>query len=682
MVIATLLVTGLLVTWLVHACSVEMRGDASCDRLCMSPRSNYDSSPAGISDCSTLCSLHCDLASLGNAHCDPGCESWDCGWDQGDCGLCAPGCALIALGDGMCQNACNTEECSFDLGDCVTKENPNVVYVSANQGNEGNGRWNTPFRSLSTALNSLWLPFNTVYMLSGNHTLESSTSSQLLVQNGLKFTQISTLLCLNNTNNHPECSLTPATLHLAPDFPSLHVGHSVTISALILNGTFSLVEGCTKPTCLYCPYLSLDTELNAYVNDRGEVVDLSQYAQKTHCDPYRSRAFLQVTAQLTLSNVLFTSFKMQLSALIDNQCGDLVLLNVDFDNCIPSPTGLSTALITQSCPDQSAPYYCGNFSYIGGSVTRLNWGYEYRSDIVLSGFLSADGFYSVVISRVVFEFNFLPVGENATASSSALILLGRFRTALVSNCGFHYNIANWSCGVTIVHNFKFPLIFDQNGVATEQIIPHFSMTNTTFTNNTSAIGTVLYVHFQAAHQNIHISNRTFRNNFSLLGGLIYVKNDQLVDRYASGADLDVMVAGALVHAKYPPRYVNITDSAFEGNYGEHMCDFGNVGNLVINNVYLYRNGEAYEDGLDSNTYVIGAFIVQAGSYVTAVSLARPAAFVCEGTFGLNTVLSINIFSNIFKEINCPSGSPGLILSGKVLYVSGISDQYSQQCLLR
>lgn len=663
---------------LVLACSVDMQGDAFCDRLCMSPRYNYDSAASGVSDCSSQCSQHCSPTSLGNGLCDPECASWDCGWDQGDCGLCGAGCALLDLGDGVCQMECNTEECSFDLGDCVNREVPNVVFVSAHEGSEGNGGWNTPFRRLATALTSLWLPYNAVYLLAGNHTLESPASLQLLAQKGLKFTRISTLMCQNDSNDHPNCTLTPASLHLSPNFPSFSVGHEVVISALVINGTFPLVEGCTKPTCLYCAYLSLDTELNAYVNDRGEVVDLSHYARGSRCAPYRSRAFMQVTGQLTLSNVLFTAFKMQLAALIESQCGDLELINVDFDDCIPNPTGLSTALITQSCPDESAPYYCGNFSYIGGSVTRLNWGYEYRSDIVLSGFLAADGFYSVVISKVRFEFNFLPVGENATTSSSTLILLGRFRTAVVSSCGFHYNIANWSCGVTIIHSFKFPLIFDQSGLATEQILPHFTMTNTTFTNNTSAIGTVLYVRFQNAHQNIHISNCTFRNNFSVLGGLIYMKNDQLMDRYAAGQDLDVMVGGVVVHAQYPPRYCNITDTVFEGNYGEEIGNFENVGNLVVSNVYMYRNGEAYEEELDSNTYVIRAFMAQSDSYVTAVSLARPAAFICQGTFQLNTVLSINIYNNIFKEINCPSGSPGLIISGKILSVSLIPDQCQQQ----
>ena len=655
-----------LCTQAILACTSSMQGDGSCDRLCMAPGFDYDSDSNGVSDCITQCSLHCDSTVLGNSHCDPQCETWDCGWDQGDCGACAPGCSLVLLGDGVCQHACNTEVCSYDLGDCMTESTPMVHYVSASTVGSGD------YSSLSAALVSLWLPYNVIYMLAGNHTLESADSTRFLSQQGLITTQITTLFCQNDGNDHSECASSRASIHLTSHFPTISITHKVTFESLIFNGTFSLVEDCTSPTCFYCPNIYLDTELNVYMNDRNEVIDLTQYASKSHCEPYHTLVFLEVSSDLTLSNVLFTSFKMQLAAIISNQCGDLQLSNVYFDDCVPSPTGLDSGLITQTCPDERAPYYCGNFSYNGGGVTRLNSGYEYRSNIVLSGFMSADGFFTFQINNVVFEFNFLPVGESANTSSSSLIVLARFRTAVISNCHFQYNIANWSCGVSIIHSFKFPLVFDESGVATEQALPHFVLENTSFVNNTATIGTVLYVHFQTSHQNIRVEKCTFINNFSTLGGLISVKNDMVLTRYAQGATADTLVRGVIVRAQYPPRYLNITHSSFTSNYCNLLLDLRNVGNLQMTNVTLYRNGES--DSIDSNDYVLSTFAAQTWSYVSSVSLSRNDDFVCDGMLALDTVLSLNVFNNEFREIYCPFGSPGVIISGQTLYVTSIQTQ--------
>jgi hypothetical protein len=105
---------------------------------------------------------------------------------------------------------------------------------------------------------------------------------------------------------------------------------------------------------------------------------VADYAAQSLCDFYHDKSFIVVaaTGQLTISNALFTSFRQQLKALIWNQCGDIELQNVDFDNCIPAPQGLNGGLFGQSCPDSQAPYYCGHFSFIIGSVKRLNNGYE------------------------------------------------------------------------------------------------------------------------------------------------------------------------------------------------------------------------------------------------------------------------------------------------------------------
>jgi hypothetical protein len=75
------------------------------------------------------CSPGCDEVALGDAHCNPPCNTSACLWDSGDCGyfgefemegVCSSGCVFSWLGDGYCDEACFNAACDWDDKDCIS----------------------------------------------------------------------------------------------------------------------------------------------------------------------------------------------------------------------------------------------------------------------------------------------------------------------------------------------------------------------------------------------------------------------------------------------------------------------------------------------------------------------------------------------------------------------------------
>jgi len=212
------LVFLLAVKTLAQACTEAMKGDRHCDQVCMTANADFDSSN-GVSDCREMCLGHCSESSS----CQASCLTWDCAWGEGKCGECAAGCEKAWLGNGQCEAACNVEKCSFDAGDCSTSSSPNTAYVSARSASSGDGSWAAPFPSLAPALESLWLPFNSVYLLAGSHLLYPISSSSLLTNEVLTETVIATLFCNFQPKDHLQCATSRAVIQLTAQFTSFTV---------------------------------------------------------------------------------------------------------------------------------------------------------------------------------------------------------------------------------------------------------------------------------------------------------------------------------------------------------------------------------------------------------------------------------------------------------------------------
>ena len=643
---------------LTQLCTSDMKGDSACDRVCMTSVSDYDSSLPGMSDCVNECTSHCAVTDS----CQAECVTWDCAWSHGLCGECAPGCLAAWVGDGLCHSVCNVQACSFDAGDCADPASPNEVYISSNNA-PGDGTWSSPFPSLVSGLASLWLPYNTVYLLSGTHPLLSDTPVTLLTSKVLTQTTIKTLFCGSSSPDHLQCAADRATIQLSNQFLSFLISHYVVFESVVFKGDYSLVKDCTLPTCFYCPYVTLDTSTGVYRNDRNEIIDLNDYAEQSLCDYYADKAFLTVSGQLIIRNSLFTSFRQQLKALIWNKCGEITLSQVDFANNIPAFQGLDGGLIGQTCPNSKAPYYCGRLTYTDGVVRYMNQGYEYRSDIRTSGFLSADGLTLLYLERVLFEYNFLPVGHRVTTMASSMISLQRIRESEVRNCTFRYNVASLAVGVTIINAFQFPVILDASNTAVEHCLQHITLSDLFFYNNTADTGTVLYVQFRTDHQNILLTNCRFTNNFSTKGALISINNDQLLDRYQNGAFISLYLHGSTQQVWICPRFFTLTNSQFTANYANSLIHLSEVGNAILTDIKMTHNGNSVER-ITSLQYVFQAFVSLTDFYISSVSLSFPAEFFCENGLFLTNIMQINVQKITIEDAYCPKGSPGISLIGE------------------
>mmetsp|Transcript_17771 Transcript_17771/g.32099 ORF Transcript_17771/g.32099 Transcript_17771/m.32099 type:complete len:130 (+) Transcript_17771:1450-1839(+) len=114
-----------------------------------------------------------------------------------------------------------------------------------------------------------------------------------------------------STSRHPKCANDRATLKLSNRDFTLSVTKAFTLRSVILDGAIVLKAGCSEPTCLYCPYLLIS---DVATNDRGEVVDLTNYAQQSDCNYFLLRNFFAVTSTgtLRLESVRVQNFRQQL----------------------------------------------------------------------------------------------------------------------------------------------------------------------------------------------------------------------------------------------------------------------------------------------------------------------------------------------------------------------------------
>ena len=180
---------------------------------------------------------------------------------------------------------------------------------------------------------------------------------------------------------------------------------------------------------------------------------------------------------LLTQNVTFRNFRQQYAALLYSDSGNLTLLNTTFSQIQVEMSQVTSAVIVQTqCVN--LPYGCGSLTYIGGTVTLLNNGYEYRSDLTLSGFIYGFGFNSATIKGVKFTYNWTAGSRNLPSS----MYFRNIRTLLVSECEFSLNIAGGGL-IQVYSDFVIPTVYS-SGVLLDHNLTHLQIVSCAFTNNT------------------------------------------------------------------------------------------------------------------------------------------------------------------------------------------------------
>ena len=636
---------------------------------------SFDSSDTK-NDCQSLCP--CPF--LSDGICDPGtihtaCNTPECHWDSGDCGYCSPGCKKYAgwesdLGNGKCETTCNTESCYWDMGDCITESNPLPIYVSS-EAHTGpyTGPSLHPHTSLVTAIQTLWAPYNTLYLLSGVHYLQlPGINTTHIISISVPHLLITTLFCTDFPSNPSECASDFSTIQLTPNDINFLINLNVTIENVIIKGGFSLVENCEENYCTYCPSVHYNNTIGGMSNDRNEPI--GRYAWQEMCEKYGNSALLRMEpeSKLSLGNVRFERIRHQPMAVIVNKCADLEMKNVTFSDITPQRLGLAGAVVQQIPLPSYEPYYCGSFSFSSGLVELLNNGYEYSPSNLFSGFALLTSLHFIHISHVTFQFNYMLLGQTQQLYGSSLLFLRKFRQMQVWNCTFRYNIADTGAAFYIYTALNTPLIVE-NGVATEQKITHLDIQDNYFFSNTGREGSVIFIQFMGDHQNIYMKNNTFLDNFGTDGAILKLSFGDLKDKYTIGEFITALVHDSLETVFIPPIQTYFQDTFFISNYAPVTCSVSSVANFLLSNATFIDNGDS-QAGLTSYEFVVGAFSANPDIYMQSPPPAI-APNKCTSTFNIFDSYNVTVTDVSFQGLICSNGTPGLSLSGNTRYVSFI-----------
>lgn len=226
-------------------------------------------------------------------------------------------------------------------------------------------------------------------------------------------------------------------------------------------------------------------------------------------------------------------------ALIWSSGGSVYLEDVIFDNIRTAPKEDSAAVYWSDCGDEY--YDCGDFSYISGSVTRLNNGFEFSNKLDFRGFLLAKKIKSVYIEDVTFKNNQVYAGTSM--STTSLIALEIFRNIAVTNCTFSKNLAETGLIYLKATNINMKSDINADKKIIDYTINHVTITDSVFENNFGENIGILNANYQSELQNIYLENLHFKNNLAEKGSIIEINNKFIQDSYKVGQDKKINISG-------------------------------------------------------------------------------------------------------------------------------------------
>ena len=509
------------------------------------------------------------------------------------------------LGNGICEAECASSACHYDSGDCVRADNPVPVYVSPGKIGLAVGSEAEPLDSIQTALEQVWAPFTTIYLMKGTHTLELAGGSQSLVI--ATTVKLAPLLCSHSQNSL--CCQGSALIQLTREDLTWVVTGSLTIENVEFIGNFPLKPSCTLNQCLYCPAIQVID--GKPTSDRGDIVQ--DYAEQSICDLYKDSVLIQVSpaGQLLLNSVSFRLIKHQLLSLISSECGVVTLTDVTFSAIVPRRNGIMSAVITHKGRRDQPQALCGSLNYTHGLVELINDGYEYNSGSPFSGFLSANLANSVLFSDVKFRLNNV-LGK--WTAVTALIYINTSALIEIRECTFESTLTN---GATVM------VTADRaNTIA-------ITLDRSNFTSNYGI--EIIHVTVTALTMQTNITNCVFQENIS---------QDTVIGVYG-----EVGLQGA---AK-----VTINDLSAVQNLARNFLSVNTSAVLYLRKSNFTGNG----DIPDLMSRILDIYISSSRSYMLVTPTVNWP--VCIGTILLKDVLDYALELVLIAHSNCAFGSPGL-----------------------
>lgn len=271
-----------------------------------------------------------------------------------------------------------------------------------------------------------------------------------------------------------------------------------------------------------------------------------------------------------------------------------------------SNTPGSAIILQELC--EEAPYYCGSFSYDGGTVEFTNYGYELLPDTTFNGFLLADGLETIYISDVSFQHNIVFRLTSSVSSFSSLLVFKQFLSLKIEDCTFRYNWGYKGGAIMIqTDGMTLPLTNSLNQLtdsSSNDAFSHIIIKNSYFYNNVSTEeASAIYINFPTEFLNLHISDCHFENNISAnsYGTLVIINASTLKPVHKEGGTIDSIY--------YSPRYAKLHNLTFHRNYytGIASVYLNNLPNVDLKNISIEYSGQS-EDTIGVNQIWVKEFI--------------------------------------------------------------------------
>ena len=392
------------------------------------------------------------------------------------------------------------------------------IYVSTTGCTTNDGSPGNPISSLSIAFQQVTRSYTKILISPGDYYYDKQTSGSCLVTDLTNPLMTSVNLHLKqlwisgtDATNRPVIYLTNTQMKIESTAANLY------ITNVIISGEYALVPTCDNELCMYCPYLVSTGGGNYKLNDRNEIItDTSLYA--TNCADF-AFSFITVPngSSLTMETVDVVKCQQKFTNFI-NSLGSVTLKTVNFDR-IQSASG--NAWIYMNCNSNCEST---DFTFTGGSIKNLNYGYEYLPDTVQSGFINANGIGSFYMGNVVVEYAMVVTGVSTTQYKNMFYFQSLSGTITIENCQFSSSFFNYLIYVDAsTVSYSSDWVINDNDEIEQYLSTHLKITGSTF----SKIGTLfnlIYYKMESVVQNIEISDCTFTDIVANGNGLISILN--------------------------------------------------------------------------------------------------------------------------------------------------------------
>jgi hypothetical protein len=337
--------------------------------------------------------------------------------------------------------------------------------------------------------------------------------------------------------------------------------------------------------------------------------------------------------------VSLTRFRQQFKALIRADHAKVTLNNVDFSYIQVAACASCGVIISSVCEVNVAS--CSSLAFTGGKVRYLNYGYEFRSEAVHSGFLYSNAFSSVVISQVDFSFNAMLGRSSTSVATEGLLNLERFSYVVLEECSFSYNLLT-AHGLLNIQSLNLP---GSSGLSAQDYtqLVHVAVRRCTFNNNASLQGAAVgLIKGKTDALNIEVTGCHFTGNAAAVSSQAML---HIVSLTAAWQD------------------VSLKDSLFTDNLSStYVLSLTSTANLTLERLTFTANG--FKQGQDLNSRVLKGFI-DAGLYVS-LYIDGVTASQSSGPLSIKDSAAVKLNELVFEGNIATTETAGLIVTASAV----------------